>query len=180
MLTLFFLGCNSQEKSSKSEQLSKENKSVTISLNQIKAIYYINKVDKLGLQMGLDTVKAIDIDDYLKKIEGNTQFKKIKVEIENHKKIDLLRKADKWISIEQTINFAIDNSENVDFLEFFYKEKITNKLFLKYLSNKNQDWGSLSSSDVYSVQSDIISEIYLLNTKNRLAIITDFYNFMSK
>ena len=54
------------------------------------------------------------------------------------------------------------------------------ELFLKYLSNKNQDWGSLSSSDVYSVQSDIISEIYLFNTKKRLAIITNFYNFMSK
>jgi hypothetical protein len=171
--------CNSQNRNSKESELN-NNKGDVLTVNQVKAFYFINKTDKsITAFKRLDTINPIDLDEV---IENNLKLSPNLFTIEINKKIIELRlkeKISKWIKIKNIIDNAIDKSENVDYLEFFYKNSKTKNLFNKYLTNKiSQDWGSLSSSDSYRVSYDIITAIYELDNQNQKIIISSFYNFM--
>ena len=170
--------CHSQNHNSKDSELN--NKEVFLTINQVKAFYFINKKDKSIVAFKkLDTINPMDLDAV---IENNLKSNTNSFAIEINKKIietNLNQKIDKWIKIKSEIDNAIDKSENVDYLEFFFKSTKTKNLFDKYLIDKiSQDWGSLSSSDSYRVYYEIITSINELDNINKKELISGFYNFM--
>ncbi|MCC9019685.1 hypothetical protein [Flavobacterium lipolyticum] len=171
--------CNSQNHNSK-KALINSSKVDVLTVNRVKAFYFMNKMDKsITAFVKLDTINPIDLDEV---IEENLKLSPNSFTIEINKKIIELNfneKINRWIKIKSQIDNAIDKSENVDYLEFFYKNSKTNKLFNKYVTNKiSQDWGSLSSSDSYNVYFDIITTISDLDNKNEKEVISSFYHFM--
>jgi hypothetical protein len=99
--------------------------------------------------------------------------------LKDNEKREVLIKARKWNSIKSSIEFVIENSENPDYMEFFYNYPKTRKLFAHYIKTSNQDWGSLTSSDQSEVYYLIINDIYSYNENTRLQILKDFCEFMN-
>ena len=127
----------------------------------------------------MNSVNPMDLDEIFEsKIKSTPNSFTTKIN-KNIKAFKLKNKIDNWIKIKKKIDNAIDKSENVDYLEFFYKNPKTSFLFNKYLTNGNQDWGSLSSTDAYNVYYDIITVISDLEVQNQKVIISSFYKFMT-
>lgn len=178
LFLLLIVSCNSQNHKSKKLEINNSVDSLTV--NQIKAFYFINKLDKLGVSFSeMDTVNPMDLDEIFEsKIKSTPNSFTYKIN-KNIKIFKLKNKINNWIKVKEKIDNAIDKSENVDYLEFFYKNTKTSFLFDKYLTDRNiQDWSSLSSSDSYNVYYDIITIVNDLKIQNQQVIISSFYKFM--
>lgn len=170
--------CNSKNYNFQKTE-SDRNKKDSLTVDKVKAFYFLNRKNKLIRELQqFDTINQIDLDEV---IQNNMKLNpKLFVEIDKKiLELNFKGKINKWIKIKNEIDSAIDRSENVDYLEFFYKNSKTKILFDNYLKKTNsQDWGSLSSSDSYKVYYDIITFISELDDKTQKKIISDFYNFM--
>lgn len=176
IIICLFSNCNSQN-NNKINVLENPSKN-DFSIEQIKALYFINKQENLDLNLFTKSFNAIDIDSLIPQYVGTNNFKKKISKINSNQKEILLKKSNQWIQIKNVLDFAIDNSEDVDYLEFFYNNFRTRKIFNFYLKSPNQDWGSLSASEQYEVYYQIINYIYLQKPNDKLIFISDFYNKM--
>lgn len=175
LIVCLFTSCNSQNKSENVKNDIEHSGSNEFSLEQIKALYFLNKSENLNLKLFTESFSAIDIDSLSVQLLKNNSFNESLRSISYSERDSLYKKSNEWIQIKNALDFAIDNSQDLDYLEFFYNDLRTRKIFNNYLKNPRQDWGSLSSSEQYEVYYKIINEIYTLDSNNRLILMSDFY-----
>ena len=178
-IACLFTSCNSQEKKEKDNKEIKKRSYCKYSLDQIKAIYFIAKEENLNLKLFTESFNAIDIDSSISKYIEASFFNENFKNISNDKRHKLIKKANEWLNVKNSIDLAIDNSDDVNYLDFFYNDDRTKNLFKFYLKNPNQDWSSLSSIEQYEIYYQIISKIFSFDSKEKLSIISDFYNKMN-
>lgn len=180
IVVVFFLfaSCNSQGKKQNGNNEINKLICYEYSLDQLKALYYIDKKENLNINLFNKTFDAIDIDSSISIYIDSALFMENLKKISSDNKSLLIKKANEWLDIKSALDFAIDNSEDLGYLEFFYNNLETKKIFTIYLKNVNQDWGSLSSSQQYEVYYQIINQIYFLDSKKKLILMSDFYNYM--
>jgi hypothetical protein len=171
-LAFFFLGCNSL---SNDNTVDKKDSDFTFS--DIKIIYKLNEIENYKLKVVIDTINPMLIDTVL--ANNKKLFSLIETELKNLNEDKVRVNINKWRQIENTI-ILIQNDSEYDLMAFFYNDKSTNFIFNKYIVHPEQDWGSLSSSQYYSVFDDIVLFLYKMNNKNRFNFISKLINHIQK